>query len=85
MGLVLQWTMGPIDWSLFAAPVGGIVLIMLLGFLLLMYLLRKKVYAFEWMMHGHAAVAAIAVNEGLENAYAPLIEQDIMQILVESL
>ena len=88
MGLVLQWTMGPIDWSLFAAPVGGIVLILLLGFLLLMYLLRKKVYAFEWMMHGHAAVAAIsaiAVNEGLENAYAPLTEQDIKEILVASL
>ncbi|MBR5259496.1 MAG: iron-containing alcohol dehydrogenase, partial [Eggerthellaceae bacterium] len=27
----------------------------------------------------------IAVNEGLENAYAPLTEQDIKEILVESL
>ncbi len=27
----------------------------------------------------------IAVNEGLENAYAPLTEQDIKQILMESL
>ena len=27
----------------------------------------------------------IAVNEGLENAYAPLTEADIKQILVDSL
>lgn len=27
----------------------------------------------------------IAVNEGLENAYAPLTEQDIKEILVASL
>ena len=60
VGLALQLTMGPIDWSLFAAPVNWILLVLLLAFLLLMFLLRKKVYAFEWMMHGHAAVSAIA-------------------------
>ena len=65
VGLVLQLTMGPIDWSLFAAPVNGIMLVLLLGFLVLMFLLRKKVYAFEWMMHGPAAVAAIAWALGI--------------------
>ena len=59
MGLALQLTMGPIDWSLFAAPVNWIMLVMLLGFLVLLFLLRKKVYAFEWMMHGQAAVACL--------------------------
>ena len=65
VGLVLQLTMGPLDWSLFAAPVNGIMLVLLLGFLLLMFLLRKSVYAFEWMMHGQAAVAAIAWALGI--------------------
>ena len=65
VGLVLQLTMGPIDWSLFAAPVNWIMLLLLLGFLVLMFLLRKKVYAFEWMMHGQAAVAAIAWALGI--------------------
>ena len=65
VGLALQLTMGPIDWSLFAAPVNWIMLVLLLGFLVLMFLLRKKVYAFEWMMHGQAAVAAIAWALGI--------------------
>ena len=65
VGLALQLTMGPIDWSLFAAPVNWIMLVLLLGFLVLMFLLRKIVYAFEWMMHGQAAVAAIAWALGI--------------------
>lgn len=65
VGLALQLTMGPVDWSLFAAPVNGIMLVLLLGFLVLMFLLRKKVYAFDWMMHGHAAVTAIAWALGI--------------------
>ena len=48
-----------------AAPVNWIMLVLLLGFLLLMFLLRKKVHAFEWMMHGQAAVAAIAWALGI--------------------
>ena len=65
VGLVLQLTMGPVDWSLLAAPVNGIMLVLLLGFLVLMFLLRKRVHAFEWMMHGQAAVAAIAWALGI--------------------
>ena len=65
VGLALQLCIGPIDWSLFAAPVNGIMLVLLLGFLVLMYVLRKKVYVFEWMMHGQAAVAAIAWALGI--------------------
>ena len=65
VGLALQLTIGPIDWSLFAAPVNWIMLVVLLGFLTLMFLLRKKVCAFEWMMHGQAAVAAIVWALGI--------------------
>ena len=35
VGLVLQLTMGPIDWSLFAAPVNWIMLLLLLAFVCL--------------------------------------------------
>ena len=65
VGLALQLTMGPIDWSLFASPANWIILILLLGFLTLMFLLRKKVYAFEWMMHGYAAVSSLAWALGI--------------------
>lgn len=65
VGLALQLTMGPVDWSRFAAPVNWIMLVLLLGFLMLMFLLRKKVYAFEWMMHGHAAVASMSWALGI--------------------
>ena len=63
--LALQLIVGPIDWSRFASTVNGIMLVLLLGFLVLMYLLRKRVYAFEWMMHGQAAVSAIACALGI--------------------
>ena len=47
VGLALQLTLGPIDWSLFAAPVNWIMLGLLLGVLVLMFLLRKRVYALK--------------------------------------
>ena len=65
VGIALQLTMGPMDWSLFSAPVNWMMLVLLLGFLVLMFLLRKRVYAFEWMMHGQAAVAAITWALGI--------------------
>ena len=65
VGLALQLVMGSIDWSRFPAPVNGIMLALLLGFLVLMFLLRRRVYAFEWMMHGQAAVASIAWALGI--------------------
>ena len=70
-GLLLQVALGPIDWSLFAWPVNGVVLILLLASIGAMYALRRKVYAFEWMMHAGAAVpcliyaAALTILMGL--------------------
>lgn len=59
VGLMLQLIIGPIEWSLFAWPVDIILLLLLCGFIGLMYALRKKVYAFEWMMHYGAAVPSL--------------------------
>ena len=65
VGLALQLTIGPVNWSLLAAPVNGIMLVLLPGILGLMYLLRKRVPAFAWLMHGQAAVAAITWALGI--------------------
>ena len=65
VGLLLQLTIGPIDWDLFAAPVNYIVVALLLVFIGTMFLLRRKVYAFEWMMHFGAAIPCLCYAAGL--------------------
>ena len=65
VGLLLQVTLGPIDWSLPAWPVNLILLILLLGGIGVMYALRRKVYAFEWMMHSGAAVPCLVYAAAL--------------------
>ena len=59
-GILLQATLGRIEWGLFAAPVNVIVLA---GYLLLLataHLLRRKVYLFRWLSSYTAAVSALA-------------------------
>ena len=58
-GLMLQLSVGPIVWHAFRWPINGIVLA---GFLLLItifHLLRKKVYAFQFIGTYKAAVSAL--------------------------
>ncbi|MBO4557966.1 MAG: cytochrome c biogenesis protein ResB [Bacteroidales bacterium] len=64
-GIALQIAVGPVRWSLLAAPANYIALLLLLCAIALMYILRKKVYLFEWMMHGGAAVSSIACALGI--------------------
>ena len=59
MGVLLQLAVGPIRWELFASPVNWIVLVLLFSAMGAMYSLRRKVYAFEWMMHTGAAVPCL--------------------------
>ena len=65
VGLLLQATIGPIDWDLLAAPVNYVMLALLLVLIGTMYLLRRKVYAFEWMMHFGAAIPCLCFAAGL--------------------
>ena len=65
VGLLLQVTLGPIDWSLPAWPVNLVLLIFLLVVIGVMYALRRKVYAFEWMMHSGAAVPCLVYAAAL--------------------
>ena len=59
VGLMLQATIGPIDWDLFASPVNYVMLALLIALIAAMYLLRRKIYAFEWMMHFSAAIPCL--------------------------
>lgn len=59
IGVLLQLTVGSINWSLFAAPVNVIVVVVYLLMLVAMHLLRRRVYLFRWMSHYSAAVSAL--------------------------
>lgn len=65
VGLLLQITLGPIDWSLLAWPVNLVLLVLLLAAIGVMFALRRKVYAFEWMMHAEAAVPCLSYATAL--------------------
>ncbi len=47
VGLLLQYTTGPIDWSAFAFPVNAIVLAFYLLLLVIIYALRHRVRLFS--------------------------------------
>lgn len=59
-GVLLQLSVGPIDWSLFAFPVNVILLVVMLLAIAVAYALRKKAYPLGAMMTGKAAIASIA-------------------------
>lgn len=59
IGFLLQLSVGGIDWSLFAYPVNMIVLVVYIIGLIVMHLLRKRVYLFGWLSHYSAAVSAL--------------------------
>ena len=64
-GLLLQVILGPVDWDWLAWPVNLIVLFLLLVVVGVLYALRGKVYAFEWMMHASAAVPCLVYAASL--------------------
>ncbi len=65
VGLLLQATIGPIDWDLFTSPVNYVTLVLLLTLIGTMYLLRRKVYVFDWMMHFPASIPCLCYALGL--------------------
>ena len=58
-GLLLQSITGGIHWELFTWPINIIVLALYLFLLTAMHLLRKRVYAFEWLSHYTSAVSSL--------------------------
>jgi len=60
-GLLLQFTVGPVNWAIFAWPANAIVLVLLVVALVAMWLLRARVYLFRFVTTMAAAVPAIAL------------------------
>ena len=59
VGLVLQYSVGPIHWSDFAFPINGIFLILYLLTLVVVYLLRHRVRLFAFLFTAEAAVPTL--------------------------
>ena len=59
-GLALQCIVGKISWSMMASPVNAIVLATFVAMVVLMHLLRKRVYAFQYLSTYHAAIASLS-------------------------
>ena len=64
-GLLLQWGLGPLDWAFFAWPVNVVVLLLLSAVVGVLFALRRRLRAVEWMMHAGAAVPCLAYAAGL--------------------
>ena len=58
-GLALQLSAGPVVWEAFAWPANGIVLAGFLAIIALFFLLRTKVYAFQFISTYQAAIPAM--------------------------
>lgn len=58
-GLILQLCVGPVKWEIFAWPVNGIMMAVLVGIIIMMFLLRKKVYAFRFIGTHQAAIPVL--------------------------
>lgn len=59
IGVLLQVTVGTINWNLFAYPVNAVVLVIYIAALIVMHLLHNRVYLFSWLSHYSAAVSAL--------------------------
>ena len=59
LGLILQWSIGPVIWDTFAWPVNGVVLVVFLAIIFVIFLLRKRVDAFRFIGTYQAAIPAL--------------------------
>ena len=58
-GLILELSVGPIVWEAFAWPVNGVVLAGFLALIAIVFLLRKRVYAFRFIGTYQAAIPTL--------------------------
>ena len=58
-GLMLELSVGPVDWDAFRWPVNGIVLAGFQATIAIIYLLRKRVYGFQFISTYKAAIPAL--------------------------
>lgn len=60
MGLMLELSIGPVAWHAFGWPANAIALTGFSGLIALIYILRKRVYAFQFLCTLQAAIPAMA-------------------------
>lgn len=65
IGMLLQTTVGGIDWNLFAWPMNILVLSAYIIALAAMHLLRRRIYLFGWLSHYSAAVSSLVWVAGM--------------------
>ena len=58
-GLILELSVGPVDWDAFRWPVNGILMTAFLSIIALIYLLRKQIYVFQFIGTYQAAIPAL--------------------------
>lgn len=58
-GLVLQLTVGPLDWTVFRAPVNYVALALLCVFIAVLYVVGKSSCAVRFLISRHAAVPCL--------------------------
>ena len=58
-GLALELSVGPVVWDAFAWPANGIILAGFLALIALIFILRKKLYAFQFVSTYQAAIPAL--------------------------
>ena len=58
-GLMLELSVGPVAWEAFAWPANGFVLAGFLAIIALIFIFRKKVYAFQFIGTYQAAISAM--------------------------
>ena len=58
-GLMLELSVGPVDWDAFRWPVNGIVMTAFLSIIALIYLLRKRIHVFQFISTHQAAIPAL--------------------------
>ena len=58
-GLMLELSVGPVDWDSFRWPVNGVVLAGFLALIAIIFLLRKRVYGFQFIGTYKAAIPAL--------------------------
>ena len=78
-GLLLELTVGAVDWDVFAWPTNIIVLAVFVLLIIAAYCCRSKVYAFRFLGTFQAAVPALAYAVALTQAlrtYEPRVRVD---------
>ena len=59
-GLMLQFSVGSINWQLTAWPANAMLLALIVVMLVAMHLLRKRVYLFRWLSTHTSAISSMA-------------------------